>query len=270
MPFSDLSLARRLEATERASNASFVEARALVSPEIGAGWIDVGGTYAMFDGVSSPSTQTFGFGLFTPPSDGDLDAIERFYRDRSSPVFHEVCPMADPAHMALLSSRGYQPIELTSVMYRTIDRRADPASHHASVQVRVVGPEEGERWAQTAAAGWADVVAAGTFLVDLMRVVAARQHARLFLAEIDGRPVAAGSMHIDEGVALLSGASTIPEARQRGAQLALLSARLTYAAQHGCDLAMMCALPGSGSQRNAERNGFRIGYTRTKWQLMRR
>jgi len=29
----------------------------------------------------------------------------------------------------------------------------------------------------------------------------------------------------------------------------------------------MGALPGSGSQRNAERHGFRIAYTRTKWQL---
>jgi hypothetical protein len=27
----------------------------------------------------------------------------------------------------------------------------------------------------------------------------------------------------------------------------------------------MGALPGSGSQRNAERNGFRIAYTRIKW-----
>jgi hypothetical protein len=29
---------------------------------------------------------------------------------------------------------------------------------------------------------------------------------------------------------------------------------------------MMGALPGSNSQRNAERNGFQIAYTRTKWQ----
>jgi hypothetical protein len=28
---------------------------------------------------------------------------------------------------------------------------------------------------------------------------------------------------------------------------------------------MMGALPGSPSQRNAERHGFRIAYTRTKW-----
>jgi hypothetical protein len=30
---------------------------------------------------------------------------------------------------------------------------------------------------------------------------------------------------------------------------------------------MMGAAPGSVSQRNAEKNGFRIAYTRTKWQL---
>lgn len=67
-------------------------------------------------------------------------------------------------------------------------------------------------------------------------------------------------------VALLGGACTIPAARKQGAQLALLESRLRYGAEQGCDLAMMCALPGSASQRNAERHGFRIAYTRIKWQ----
>ena len=30
---------------------------------------------------------------------------------------------------------------------------------------------------------------------------------------------------------------------------------------------MMGALPGSASQRNGERHGFRIAYTRIKWHL---
>ena len=40
-------------------------------------------------------------------------------------------------------------------------------------------------------------------------------------------------------------------------------------AVHGTlnDLAMMGAAPGSASQRNAERHGFRIAYTRIKWRL---
>jgi predicted acetyltransferase len=68
-------------------------------------------------------------------------------------------------------------------------------------------------------------------------------------------------------VAVLAGACTIREYRNRGAQRALLQARLRNAAEHGCDLAMMVAAPGSASQRNAERQGFRIAYTRIKWQL---
>jgi predicted acetyltransferase len=74
-------------------------------------------------------------------------------------------------------------------------------------------------------------------------------------------------MTVCDGVAVLVGASTVPEARRRGAQLALLGARLRYAADNGCDIAVMGAQPGSGSQRNAERQGFRVAYTRTKWQL---
>jgi hypothetical protein len=42
---------------------------------------------------------------------------------------------------------------------------------------------------------------------------------------------------------------------------------MRYAADRGCDLAMMVAEAGSESQRNAERQGFRVAYTRMKWRL---
>jgi hypothetical protein len=67
-------------------------------------------------------------------------------------------------------------------------------------------------------------------------------------------------------VALLAGASTIPSARGRGAQRALLNARLLHAAAQGVDLAMIVTQPESGSQRNAERAGFRPVYSRSKWE----
>ena len=86
-----------------------------------------------------------------------------------------------------------------------------------------------------------------------------------FSAECDEKPIAAGALAIVDGVAHLAGARTVPAGRRRGAQLALLDHRLRDAAAHGCDIALMGALPGSGSQRNAERHGFRIAYTRIKW-----
>jgi GNAT superfamily N-acetyltransferase len=66
---------------------------------------------------------------------------------------------------------------------------------------------------------------------------------------------------------LFAGAATVPELRRRGLQAALLEERMRYASDHGCDLAMMVAEAGSLSQRNAERQGFRVAYTRLKWRL---
>jgi len=65
---------------------------------------------------------------------------------------------------------------------------------------------------------------------------------------------------------LLAGAATVPELRRRGLQNALLQARLRYAWERGCELSMMVTEAGSNSQRNAERQGFRIAYTRIKWR----
>lgn len=266
--FSDLSLARRLERAEGRAGVEFVEARARVSPEVGARWVEVAGAYAMFDGVASPLTQTFCLGMFAQPTAEDVERVESFFSERGAQVFHEVSPLADSALLELLNGRGYQPVEFTSVMFRPLQPRARFAeSRGEDIRVRVVGDGEHELWAQTAARGWGETEELADFMHGLARVSAARAGGLSFLAESGGRAVATGAMSIHEGVALMAGASTVPEARGRGAQLALLDARLRHAAKHGCDLAMMCALPGSASQRNAERQGFRIAYTRVKWRL---
>lgn len=132
---------------------------------------------------------------------------------------------------------------------------------------RLIRDGEEELWAQTAAKGWSELTEFADMILELSRVSAKRAGGLSFLAEVDGRPIATGAMFIHGGVALLAGASTIPEGRKQGAQLALLESRLRYAAEKGCGIAMMCALPGSSSQRNAERQGFRIAYTRIKWSL---
>lgn len=74
--------------------------------------------------------------------------------------------------------------------------------------------------------------------------------------------VAAAGGSIVNGVTLLFGDATLPEARGRGLQSALIRERLARAARAGCDLAMACVLPGSGSHRNYERAGFRLAYMR--------
>lgn len=262
MVFADLDLARRLERCEAKANAAFVDARARLSPEIGAEWMERAGAYAMFDGAGSPLTQTFGLGVFETPSNDDLEVLERFFIDRGAEVFHEVSPLAGMETLQLLSSRGYRPVEMSSVLFQPI---VAPPERASEVTTRIASSDEVELWAQVAAEGWSEYPDAAAFMLEMGRVAASSAGTTAFFAELEGRPVATGALGMHDGVAILAGASTIPSARNRGAQRALLEARLRHAAHHGCDLAMMAALPGSTSQRNAERRGFRIAYTRTKW-----
>jgi GNAT superfamily N-acetyltransferase len=267
--FSDVDLARRLERAEGRANREFVETRARLFPEVNAEWREVAGAYLMYDGAASLLTQTFGLGMFQETTAADLDEIENFLRTRGAPVFHEISPLADASLLSLLNERGYQPVEFTSVMFRPISRAVDdlPAPPDDRVNVRIVGADEHELWAQTAARGWSEFTEFADQILELSRLSAKRAGAASFLAEIDGLPIATGGIGIYDGVVLLAGASTVPEGRRQGAQTALLGSRLRFAAARGCDIAMMCAQPGSTSQRNAERNGFRIAYTRIKWRL---
>jgi hypothetical protein len=273
--FSDLALARRLERAEGLANVESVAARARLAPGRGAAWIEAGGALAMFDGIDSPLTQTFGLGMFAPARPDDLAVIEAFYAERDAPVFHEVSPLADPLLLGLLTDRGYRPLEFTSVLYRPIQEPEEVApdvvpaggigGDERGVCVSVIDATEHDAWTRTAAAGWGEFPELAEFMKDIGQVTVARANTYCFLATLDAEPIATGALSLHDGVALLAGASTVPSGRRRGAQLALLDARLRFAAERGCDLAMMGAAPGSASQRNAERHGFRIAYTRLKW-----
>jgi len=269
MPFSDLILSRRLERAEGFACSQYAETRIRQFPDSGAAWIECGGAVAVFDGVDSPCTQTFGLGIFEELSPSTLDTIEDFFRAHAAPIQHEVSPFAGVDALQLLCKRNYAPIELSNVLYRTVEQPARAASPTgSSVSVRIMGPDEADLWSRISAKGWShDHPELMDFMVSFGAVTAAREQTVCFLAEADGHPGAAGVLCIHDGVALLGGSSTVPEMRRRGMQSALLEARMRYAFEIGCNLAMMVAWPGTDSQRNAERKGFQIAYTRTKWKL---
>lgn len=263
--FADTVLSQRLERAEAAANASYVDARARLVPASEATWVDVDGTWAMFDGVGSPLTQTFGLGLFTSPLEEHFDALEAFFIARRSNIHHEVSPLSDPHTLTMLVQRGYHPIEQSSVLHRPIARDSIQQSAHNDCAVRVIGADEVTAWSEVSAMGWSEYPELGDFMRDVGAMLASSRNVTCFAAHIEGTFAATGAVALHDGVALFAGASTVPAFRGRGAQNALLAARMAFAVEHGCDLAMMAAHPGSASQRNAERNGFRVAYTRTKW-----
>jgi GNAT superfamily N-acetyltransferase len=263
---ADLGLARRLERAEAMANAASIEARRAAENSTGAEWIEVAGAYAMFDNIESPLTQTFGIGAFDPFGDREFEVVEQFFTDHGAPTAHEVCSFASPDTLSLLSARGYTPIEASVVHVRPLG--SDVGASSPGIGVRAIDPSEAALWSRTAAEGWAsDMPQAREFLETLGAVMARAGGTTCFVAEQKGLPIATASLNLQNGVALLAGASTIPSARRQGAQQALFNARIAFARERGIDLAMVTQ-PGTASRRNAERQGFRAVYTRAKWMRL--
>jgi GNAT superfamily N-acetyltransferase len=74
--------------------------------------------------------------------------------------------------------------------------------------------------------------------------------------------VGAGLMIPEHRIVALFGAGTVPEFRRRGIQTALLGVRLKLAAEAGCELAVIVTQGATVSQRNSERVGFRVAYSK--------
>jgi GNAT superfamily N-acetyltransferase len=265
MLFADFELAKRLERAEGFACVQFAAARKKVFPNCDSAWIRCAGADVVFDGVDAPTTQTFGLGLFEELTPGALDEMQQFFLERGAAVMHEVSPLVGAKTLDLLCTRGYRPIEISNVLFRTVE--SPKSSDRDDLRVRVIGENEAKVWAAVSAQGWTHEHPELKEFVEQMGVLmVAREQSPCFLAEIKGVAGAAGGLSLHEGVALFAGAATVPEFRRRGLQGALLEARMRYALAHGCDLAMMVAEAGSNSQRNAERQGFRVAYTRMKWK----
>jgi hypothetical protein len=77
-----------------------------------------------------------------------------------------------------------------------------------------------------------------------------------------GEAAAGGALSVRDGLALLFADSTIAGFRRKGLHSSLIRMRLNLALAQGCDLASASTAPGSESQRNYERLGFSVAYTK--------
>ncbi len=266
-PFVDKSLSARLELTEGAMGVSFAKLRARVAPEIGTTWATIGGAIAVYDGTASYLTQTFGLGMTEEATAQVLDAHEAFFFSRGAQTQHEVSPMAGVELFAALAARGYRPIEMTNVMVRSTSD--DLPAARPNLVVRIAERGDAAAWIEASVKAWSETPGVEAHVRTMATLSFDNPESTNFAVEDGGELIATASLGMRDGIALLVGAATLPGHRGKGAQNALLATRLAHARAKGCDLAMMGTGAGSGSQRNAERNGFRVAYTRTKWARAR-
>lgn len=262
---ADLALARRLEMMDTLAEVWFCEAHARLFQDSGAAYESIAGGVAAFAGVDSPMTQGFGLGLQGEVSCADIDRLEEFYRDRGAPINIEVCPLADASLVRILSDRGYRVVEFSNVLVRELDSPAHFTHFNGAARVREAKPEEYYVWVEAVARGFSDDKDFLPILREAGLVFFHEANVRPFLIDVGGIVAGGGALAIHDGIANIFGTSTIRSYRGRGAQSALISACLRVASEAGCKIAMATTLCGTTSQRNFERQGFQIAYTRCKF-----
>jgi hypothetical protein len=267
--FADLELARRVETAWDYLGVENAQAQMRRLPDSGTAVLALGGGHAVFMGAGSPLSQAQGLGLYGEVARDQLAKMEEFFQARGTPTQIEVASLAEPSLLAALSLRGYTIAEQTHALvcplhdWSPLDNRLPPSSD-GTLEVDCIdagGLEE-----------WVDVLLRCFFESPDAAPPTLREGAismgsvpgnTVWLAKVDGRPAGGGSLMIHDGLALICGDGTLPGYRHRGIQTSLLRARLDHVQKAGCDLAAICTQPGSGSQRNAERQGFQVVYART-------
>ena len=255
MIYADALLARRLEAAEAANARGCSSA----PPGVTAAVLEAGGGVAIFVGADSPLSHAVGLGLDGPVGAQALDAIETFFRARCAKVTIDLCPLADPGLVAALGDRGYRATEFNNVLVKRLAR----SEMVFTPRVRRAIAGEAELWAHTVGHGFFEQAQLTSEEMDVGRAIFEMPGALCYLAVSEsGEPAGGGAAAMRDGLATLFADSTLSRFRRRGLHGELIAARLNEALAQGCELATASTLPGSTSQRNYERQGFEVVYTK--------
>ena len=269
MLFATTTLAARIERAEARLVSDSARAAEMRRPGAGSFAIELAGGVATFAGAGSPLNKVAGLGFAGALDPRELEAVERAYAARETPVQVELACLAAPEIGALLTRRGYALVNFENVLGRPLP--FEPVAAAAGISVSEC--PDGDL------AGWLDVAITGFASPDLEGVPSHESFPRealertmadmaqasgfvRYLARREDQVAGAASMRLFEGIAQLCGAATLPEHRRRGVQGTLLAARLEAATRAGCDVAVVTTQPGSKSQENVQKRGFELLYTR--------
>ncbi len=263
MQFVDNTLARRLESCEEMPQVMYARIFKKTRPEVGAAEEEICGGHMVFAGLGSPIGRVTGAGLDQPFTPEIIERIEHFYRERKAPSQVDLTPLHRPEIFEMFKERGYAIAELNNVLYRKLQPDEEFPAPPNGCEIRRSHPEEADVTGTIVETAFFPDGAPEGFQ-GLIAPLYQMENALAFVATIGGKPVACGTGLViaEHKVFALCGAGTLAEYRGRGLQTALLRARMSAALKAGCEYAVVVTQGGTTSQRNAERLGFRVAYSK--------
>jgi len=263
MQFLDKAFARRLESGEEMPQVLYARVFQKTRPEVGAAEEAVCGGHMSFCGLGSPVGRAVALGLDRPFHAADLDHVEAFYRAHGAPAQVDLCPMHEPAVFEMFKERRYGIAELNNVLYRKLDADEKFPSPPPGCEIRRAQMEEADVTGAIVESAFFPDGAPEAFR-GLITPLYQMEGALAFVASVEGKLAACGTGLVipEHRMFALCGAGTLADYRGRGLQTVLLRARMAAAAGAGCEYAVVVTQGGTTSQRNAERLGFRVAYSK--------
>jgi hypothetical protein len=187
-----------------------------------------------------------------------------FFRARGIRARFEIGPAELTSALAVQLAHERVGVEkIETVTWAPIEALAAPRP--SEVEVRVSPLEELELFLDL----WARGFALPDFLWDdvqaLHRPWFSLPSFHRYVARLDGRPIAGAGLFVHGEVGYLCVSATLPEARGRGAQAALITRRWRDAAEAGCTYVTSQTAFGGTSQHNMERAGMRSAHSLGIW-----
>ncbi|MFN8534791.1 MAG: hypothetical protein U0556_14740 [Dehalococcoidia bacterium] len=264
-----LSAARLGEAIERDAVEDAIAATpAEVARQLGLRVRRFGET-AVVSASNAPTVwvnRTIGLGLDGLPTDTTLDSIIDELRAHAPAAFAlQISPLADrPEIGGWFAAKG---LHYTGAWTRLVRGAEPPQPVKTEVRVEQAETADAEHWATILGVGFGLPV---EMCVPFSATIG-RPGWLHYLGYLGDQPVACAAMFVRDGSANLGYTATLPEARGRGAQSALIARRIGDAIALGCRF-LTAEVEESTEQHpnpshfNLVRAGFTIAYNRHNWE----
>jgi GNAT superfamily N-acetyltransferase len=256
---------------ELAEMAAMEDAHSAVSEEVrhrhGIAVDRVGGALCTFFRDATPPlvfNRIVGLGIERVTTEADIDAVIQHARSRCKAYQVAVSPEAQPPELPLwLEARGFRRGYAWAKFRRSVDA---PPNAETDLVIELIDTTKRDAFAETVVRGFGFAEA----LKDWVSALPGRSEWACFVAWDGVLPVGAAALHVRGATGWLGFAATLPDARRRGAQNALLAARIREAALRGARTLVIETgekLPDkpSNSYRNILRAGFEIVYIRQNY-----
>ncbi|QTM99747.1 GNAT family N-acetyltransferase [Sediminibacillus dalangtanensis] len=197
-----------------------------------------------------------------------LDQIIEFYEQRGIPVRWELTPAhVSQQLLTTLSGKGYYQSGFHTSLYAPVSSLLTDKKEEGEVFVRRMNSDEFDIFASIYADSFQMPESLKPAIKVNNQVLEKDSNWMFYLATVDGEPVGIAVLYIEEAIAVLAAAATLPEFRRKGVHKAMIKKRAIAAKSRNCRLLVGQAGFGSASMRNMERAGMKIAFTKAIWSL---